>query len=90
MIHEHNGIAISLYSLKALRTELSGEGGFLIFEFDNALVRLENDETGKWVERSYRNEPLSQFYDDVLDLQESFDAWIGVWNNFVTQVSTSE
>lgn len=84
MVHHHNGIAISLYELRAIRREFADEGGYLIFEFNNALSLIEDMDTGQWVERSHQNEPVSQYYDDPLDLQESFDAWIQVWNDFVS------
>ncbi|WP_128414255.1 hypothetical protein [Chryseobacterium sp. Leaf394] len=83
MIHHHNGIAISFYDLKALRMEHAGEGGYLIFEFNNAIVYEEDSENGKLMERSYRNEPVSQYYDDVLELQDSFNTWIQVWAEFL-------
>lgn len=56
MVHHHNGIAISLYELKAIRREFADEGGYLIFELNNALSLIEDMETGQWVERSHQNE----------------------------------
>ncbi|KQS91929.1 hypothetical protein ASG21_05585 [Chryseobacterium sp. Leaf394] len=63
--------------------EHAGEGGYLIFEFNNAIVYEEDSENGKLMERSYRNEPVSQYYDDVLELQDSFNTWIQVWAEFL-------
>ena len=83
MIHQHNGIAIHLYDLKAIRMEQQGEGGQLIFEFINAIILREELEGGRWVERSYRNEPVIQYYDDMVDLDENFKIWVEVWNDFV-------
>jgi len=85
MIYEHNGIAISFYDLKALKTELSAEGGYLIFEFNNALIRREELESGRWVDCSYRNEPVSQYYDNGLELKQSFDIWIKAWSDFIME-----
>ena len=83
MIHQHNGVAIHLYDLKAVRMEYEGVGGYLIFEFNNAIISVEELESGNFVDRSYRNEPVSQFYDDLIDLRDNFKTWVEVWSEFV-------
>lgn len=78
MIHQHNGIAIHLYDLKAIRMEQQGEGGHRIFEFINAIILREQLESGRWVEQSYRNEPVIPYHDDMVDLDENFKIWFEV------------
>lgn len=79
----HNGIAIHLYDLKAIRMEPQEDGGHLIFEFNNAIILMEELESGRWVERSYRNEPVLQYYEDMVDVDANFKIWVEVWNDFV-------
>ena len=81
MVHHHNGIAVFLPHLKAIRREFAKYGGYLIFEFDNVLFLSSEKVEGEWQDGSYRNEPVSRYYEDPLELQSDFDAWIKIWSD---------
>ncbi|MFC0345933.1 hypothetical protein [Epilithonimonas hispanica] len=84
MIASYKGLAVSLSSLKAIKSEISGEGGFLLFEFNNVLIELDDpDNRQEDIDfLSFRNEPVTQYFDDVLDLKESFSWWVKAWNSY--------
>lgn len=83
MVHHHNGIAVCLPNLKAIRREFAEYGGYLIFEFNNVLFLSADRVAGQWQDSSYRNEPMSHYYEDPLELQSDFDAWIKIWNDYL-------
>ena len=83
MIYQHNGIAVNLYSLKVIRIEKTEESGYLVFEFDNAIIAVLKDETDELLDGSYRNEPFSQYYEDIGALEADFKIWVDAWNEAV-------
>ncbi len=87
MVYEHNGLSLCLYDLKAIRKEYTEDGGHLIFEFKNAILNAEDIESGKLILNSYQNEPVSQFYDDIGFLNDSYNTWIAVWSELITHGS---
>ena len=83
MIYQHNGIAVNLYSLKVIRIEKTEEGGYLVFEFDNAIIAVLKDETDELLDGSYRNEPFFYFFEDIGALEADFKIWVDAWNEAV-------
>ena len=80
MVYEHGGLALNLFKLKAVRMEKAERGGYLIFEFHNIIREVLVDKVSDlWESRSYEDAPISQYFDDVADLELHYHEWTGLW-----------
>ncbi|MFC0345936.1 hypothetical protein [Epilithonimonas hispanica] len=81
MIYQHGGIALNLFRLKAIKKQVTGRDGYLIFEFHN-MVRVSetSHNSNVWEENSYENAPVSQYYDNLADLELYYEEWVNTWS----------
>ena len=81
MILHHGGIAIDLSEIKAIKTEYLSQGGNLIFEFNNLIIPIKNEESGNVELRSFPNNPATHYFETSDTLRAYFDEWVEMWQD---------
>lgn len=61
MILHNAGIAINLSEVKAIHVEFLKQGSYLIFEFNNILLPVFNEETQATELKSFANDPIKYY-----------------------------
>lgn len=87
MIYEHGGLALNLFNIKAVKKEVTGREGRLVFEFHN-MIRSVEREAGRdvWEDYSYENASVIQHFDNLADLELHYEEWVNLWMGFTAYV----
>ncbi|SFH77803.1 hypothetical protein [Halpernia frigidisoli] len=79
MINYNGDLAIDLDTVKAIKMVFLPQGGNLIFEFNNMIVPIKNEDTGEMELKSFRNDAISHYIDMRDSLRAYFDEWVEFW-----------
>lgn len=91
MIYDHGGIALNLFNLKAVKKEINGHDGKLVFEFHNMIRSAETTAgSGIFEDKSYSNASITQYFEDLTDLELHYQEWLGIWTQFTAYVINLE
>lgn len=91
MIYEHDGLALNLFQIKAIKKERRKKGGVLVFEFYNTIMNVETSlNSGVWEKRSFPNASVSQNFDDSDNLEIAYHEWVGLWQGFCDYVQRGQ
>jgi len=82
MITHHGGIAIDFSQIKAIKTEFLTQGGNLIFEFNNIIEPVLNEETGDFEMKSFANNSVAYYFEDKDMLRLYFQEWVEMWEDY--------
>lgn len=82
MITLHGGIAIDFSQLKAIKTDYLTHGGNLIFQFNNIIVSVLNEETGNFEIKSFANDSVAHYFETRDMLRAYFEEWVELWEDY--------
>lgn len=78
MIAQYMGLALDLSKVKAIYIDDMK----LIFEVDNILLKVYDEDSEAYELRSFQNAPIVKEFMYMDDLSESFKAWIALWEEY--------
>lgn len=78
MITQHMGLALDLSKVKAIYIDDMK----LVFELDNILLKVYNEDTEEEELRSFQNAPVIKEFMYIDNLSESFNAWVKLWKEY--------
>ena len=81
MINYNGEIAIDLGNVKAIKMEYLKNGGNLIFELNNMIVPVKNEDTDEIELKSFSNDAVSHYFDTSDTLRAYFDEWVDMWKD---------
>lgn len=75
------GIAIDLLEVKAIHMEFLKKGGYLIFELNNILLPIFNEDTQGIELKSFANDPVKYYIKTSDSLRAYFEEWVQMWQD---------
>ncbi|MGX9987138.1 hypothetical protein [Soonwooa purpurea] len=72
MITNQGGISIDFSPVKAIKREFLTQGGNLIFEFNNIIEPVLNEETGDFEMKYFANDSVAHYFEDKDMLRLNF------------------
>jgi len=78
MITQHMGLALDLSKVKAIYIDDMK----LVFELDNILLKVYNEDTEEEELRSFQNAHVIKEFMYIDNLSESFNAWVKLWKEY--------
>lgn len=78
MIAKHQGLALDLSRLKAICVRDME----LVFEFNNILLPINNQQTGKAEMQSFSESPIVVEYETIDSLHSNLNRWVEVWEEW--------